>query len=122
MPDVERLRTLVNRLRELSREDKVPWSETSDERAFQAVLRGGVVSISQEQSGYEYGEPTCRYVIRFFDNSGKLLDTAAANDFPEHWAFAGGKEPAEALSELHDLARRKALKVDQALDALLESL
>jgi len=122
MPDVERLRTLVDRLRELSGENRVPWTETADERAFQAALKGGVVSISQEEGGYSYGEPTYRYVIRFFDPAGKLLDSATAEDFPERYAFAGGKQPFEALSELHDMARRKALKVDQALDALLESL
>ena len=122
MPDIKRLGTLVDRLRELSKENKVPWMETPEDGVFQASLKGGLVTIADEAAGYPYGEQIFRYAIRFFDTSGTLLDRATVSDFPENYKFAGGKSPFEALSELHDQARRKALKVEEALDELLKSL
>jgi hypothetical protein len=43
-------------------------------------------------------------------------------DFPVDYKFEGGKKAWDALQDLYDIARRKALKVDQALDDLLRSL
>jgi hypothetical protein len=122
MPDVKRLATLIDRLRDLSERDQVPWTETSDERTFQAALNGYALSIAQEDAGDYYGEPITRFVIKFYDATGKLLDTASETDFIDYPQFAGQKGPREALQELHDMARRKALRVDQALDDLLKSL
>ena len=82
MPDIKRLGTLIDRLRKMSDEDRVPWTETSDEQAFQAAFKGYAVTIAQEVVGYNYGEPTYHYPIRFYDGTGKLLDTATASDFP----------------------------------------
>ncbi|MGA2878055.1 MAG: hypothetical protein ABSG13_03815 [Bryobacteraceae bacterium] len=122
MPDIKRLGTLIDRLRKMSDEDRVPWTETSDEQAFQATFKGYAVTIAQEVEGYNYGEPSYQYAIRFYDGLGKLLDTATASDFPPGYEFEGEKKAWNALKELYDIARRKALKVDQALDDLLRSL
>jgi len=122
MPDVKRLSTLIDRLRGLSEQNKVPWAETSDERTFQAVLNGYAVSIAEEDAGYHYGEPITHFVIRFYDVNGKLLDAASETDFDERLMFEGQKQARAALHDLHDEARRKALRVDQALDDLLKSL
>jgi hypothetical protein len=122
MPDIKRLGTLIDRLRKLSEENQVPWAETADERAFQAALKGYAVTIAHEDAGNYYGEPTYQYAIRFYDTSGKLLDTATESDFPDAYYFEDGKKARLALQDLYDIARRKALKVDQALDDLLRSL
>lgn len=122
MPDIKRLGSLINRLGELSGENKVPWTETSDERVFQAALKGYAVTVAQEDAGDNYGEPVYRYTIGFYDSFGKLLDAATEWDFPKGYEFKGNKTPQEALQDLYDIARRKALKVDQALDDLLKSL
>lgn len=122
MPDIKRFTTLIDRLRKMSDEDKVPWAETSDEHVFQAAFKGYAVRISQEAAGYDYGEPVYRYIIGFYDTFGKLLDSATEADFPETYEFEGGKLARVALRDLYDVARRKALKVDQALDDLLRSL
>jgi hypothetical protein len=122
MPDIKRLGTLIDRLRKLSDDNQVPWAETADERTFQAALKGYAVTIVQEDAGDYYGEPTYQYAIRFYDTSGKLLDTATEGDFPDIYKFEQGKNSREALRDLYDSARRKALKVDQALDDLLRSL
>ncbi|HEX5227673.1 MAG TPA: hypothetical protein VFW44_08175 [Bryobacteraceae bacterium] len=113
---------MVDRLRALSAQEKVPWAETSDERTFQAALNGYAVSIAEEDAGDNYGEPITRFVIRFYDAAGKLLDTATEIDFGDRQMFDGRKHAREALHDLHDQARRKALRVDQALDDLLKSL
>jgi hypothetical protein len=56
-------------------------------------LEGYTVTIAQEDAGDYYGEPTYQYAIRFYDTSGKLLDTAMENDFPNVPKFEGGKTP-----------------------------
>lgn len=100
----------------------MPWTETSGERTYQASLNGYVISIAEEQTVDNFDETVWRYVIRFYDTSGKLLDTATSNDFPTEYKFEGKKNAWDALRDLHDLARHKALKVGQALDELLRSL
>jgi hypothetical protein len=122
MPDIKRLKTLIDRLRKLSDEDQVPWSETSDERAFQAALKGYTVTVAQDYAGQDWGQAVYVYAIRIHDTLGKLLETATERDFQDQRSFVGNKTAAEALQDLYDLARRKALKVDQALDDLLRSL
>ena len=122
MPDIKRLGTLIDRLRKLSDENQVPWVETADERAFQAALKGYTVTIAQDYAGQDWGQAVYVYAIRIHDTLGKLLETATERDFPAEYRFAQKKTAAEALQDLHDVARRKALKVDQALDDLLRSL
>jgi hypothetical protein len=122
MADIERLRTLIDRITPMTLADKVPWTETSDERTFQAQLGNYNVTVAHEFVGQEWGEDVYVYTIRIHDTLGKVLDTAVERDFPENFYFADGKRGREALRDLHDLARRKALKVDQALDDLLNSL
>jgi hypothetical protein len=122
MPDTERLRTLINRITPMTLANKVPWTETSDERTFQTQLGNYNVTIAQEYAGQNYGEDVYVYAIRIHDTLGKVLDTAVERDFPHGFTFAEGRQATEALGYLHDLARRKALKVDEALDDLLNSL
>jgi hypothetical protein len=122
MPDIKRLGTLIDRLRQISGENKVPWTETSDERTFQAALNGYVVTVSLEDAGQDWGQTVYIYSIRIHDLLGKLLETATERDFPVNYKLSGDKNGAEALQDLYDVARRRALKVDEALDDLLRSL
>jgi hypothetical protein len=122
MPDIKRLGTLIDRLRKLSDEDQVPWVETADERAFQASLKAYTVTIAQEYAGQDWGQTVYIYAIRIHDLLGKLLETATERDFPVNYKLSGDKNGAEALQDLYDVARRRALKVDEALDDLLRSL
>ena len=122
MPDIKRLGTLIDRLRDLSDENQVPWVETADERAFQAALKGYTVTIAREYAGQDWGQSVYFYAIRIHDPAGKLLETATEKDFPEEYKFAGKKNAAEALQNLQEVARRRALRVDEALDDLLRSL
>ena len=122
MPDVKRLQKLIERLTMMSESNNVPWAETSEERTFQASLQQFTVTVELEHVGQNWGEDIYRYVVRIHDNVGKLLDEVTERDFPDNSSFAGGTKAHDALKNLYDLARRKALKVDEQLDNLLASL
>jgi hypothetical protein len=121
MPDIKRVGELIERLTRLSERSEVPWAETSDERAFQAALRGYTVTISHEYVGQEWGAEVYVYTIKVHDKLGKLLDAATEKDFPNDY-FPRERTAGTVFQELYELARRKALRVDEAFDDLLGSL
>ena len=121
MPDIKRLLELIDRLTTMSAENKVPWTETSDEKTFQATLNLYTVTVACEYAGQNWGEDVYIHVIRIHDAVGKLLDSATERDF-SGMHLRRGVLAEEALRDLYDNARRKALKVDEALDDLLGSL
>ena len=122
MPDLKRLQALLERIGAMSRNDSVPWTETSAETAFQASVNQYTVTIEKEHLGQDWGEDVYGYVFRIQDNEGKLLDEVRPRDFPEYTLFGGRELPKDALRDLYDRARRKALQVDKQLDDLLASL
>jgi len=122
MPDLRRLQALIERIGEMSRNDTVPWTETSVEAAFQASVNQYTVTIEKEYLGQNWGEDVYGHVFRIHDSEGKLLDEVRARDFPENTWFQGHERPEDVLRDLYDRARRKALRVDKQLDDLLASL
>jgi hypothetical protein len=91
----------------LSREGKVNWQETAGEQTFLAAVAKYVVTIRESN-----WNGSTEYDLEVSDQSGKTLENASVSSGP---LFAD-------LSELHTLARRHALKVDEALTDLLSSL
>ncbi len=122
MPDVKRLQKLIERLTKMSEGNNVPWTETSEEHAFQASLQQFTVTVELEHMGQNWGEDVYRYVVRIHDSVGKLLDEVTEGDFSDKSSFAGGIQAHDALKNLYDMARRRALRVDEQLDNLLASL
>jgi hypothetical protein len=108
MPEVNLLSRLVERLLELTDQGKLEWQETASENDFQATVGHYVVSISQAGPISEEAD----YRIQVSDWRGNVLETAT--EFRE-------KSPG-VLERLFQGARRKALKVDEALADLLSSL
>jgi hypothetical protein len=103
----EQVSKLVERLKRLSAEGKVDWEETADEDTFQAAVSKFVVTVSRIGPR---SDPSYRITIR--DQTGKVIEEATAYSGQE-WG---------QLSDIHDLARRRALHVDEALSELLSSL
>lgn len=122
MPDVDRISKLVEQLGKLSAENKLQWSETSDSSSFQCSFAKYSVTAFEEWSHVDWGKDYYNYGITIRDADGKILESARQTDFPPGMEIAGGLTPFNALKGLYDIARRRALKVDQALDDLLGSL
>ena len=108
---------LVSKLTNLSEEGKVAWEETAaNYNAFRAPLGDFGVALTRGGT-LLYGA----YAIEILDKTGRPIDGAQA-------PYVGiEKDPAahqdwKRLGQLHELARRKALKADEAVSELLTSL
>jgi hypothetical protein len=103
---------LVDRLIELSRSQKLPWQETGDERAFVALLPKFSVAIKKVRG--TAGD----YTFRVVDDFDRLIDEVTASQSPDLPQDGSRKK----LGELYELARRNAVRADDALSDLLASL
>jgi hypothetical protein len=104
----QQVAALVFKLLELSQMDKVDWQETADEKAFLASVSKFVVTIGKEDF-----DPRPDYLLRVADQTGKTLEDARVSRREPYYT---------ELESLYELARRRALHVDEALSDLLSSL
>ena len=103
----EQVEKLVDRLTKLSEEDKVPWEATADDTTFLAPVSKFVVTVAEVET-YD----GIRYDFAIRSDDGRIIDEVLATR-GEDWI---------QLRDLHSMARRKALHVDEALSDLLSSL
>ena len=94
------LTPLVNALVEKTKAGKLKWEETLEENAFIASVGGNTTfKVQRKPDGH---------TLSLFDEKGTLVwDT---------------QQPWLLLEQLFGLARRVALKVDERVDALMETL
>ena len=121
MADSPTLVKLINRLIKLTEENKVEWAETGEAQRFLAAFPQYTVSISKKYAGQNWGEDYYEYPISVSDASGKVLEEASDSGLV-HAEFPGYQSSQDAMKFLYEQARRKALKVDEALSDLLSSL
>lgn len=107
----KQIEQLVARLTDLTENGKVKWRETADEAIFLVPVAKFVVSVGKEDID-TWGQENVRFRVRVLDHSGKTLDDDSASS----------GEDFSRLGRLHELARRNALNVDEALTDLLSSL
>ena len=108
----EQVDKLVGKLTVLSQGGKVDWEETANPSAFQAVVSKFVVTVAFREPTV-WSEPDY-FELEIRDQQGKFVDGAnAASPKTEDW---------KRLEALHELARRRALHVDEALSDLLAAL
>ncbi|MEO5926896.1 MAG: hypothetical protein ABIR70_23985 [Bryobacteraceae bacterium] len=107
----EQIELLIQRLLALSKEDKVNWQETAIEQKFLAAVSKYVVTI--EEATWN----GLHYTLEVSDQTGKVLEAVTVT--PD---LKIDSRSFDELSELHTLARRRALKVDAALSDLLSDL
>jgi hypothetical protein len=94
---------LVNVVLEKTKAGKLTWEETAGKNTFIASV-GGDTTLEIEQ-GREWDDPD---TLRLLDEDGQLL-----------WVIDA---PQPLIGELLQLARRIALRVDEKVDALLDTL
>ena len=114
----QQVATVIDKLLVLSHEDKVVWQETADENTFLAALPKFVITIAMGSERVAPFDPNeiyflPYYQVRVLDQSGKILEEASISKTDPYF---------KESSELHELARRRALQVDAQLSELLSSL
>lgn len=110
---------LVTRLLARTEENKITWSDRSDffsspgvPEVFEAELEGDVkVSISSDQAAIAFA-----VVLKRMAGGDRLLLSVSLEHNPSFgYDLPGESELHDSLAQLHELARRSALKVDQNL-------
>jgi hypothetical protein len=107
---------LISKLTTLSESGKVAWEETANLNAFRASLGEFGVTLSRGGS-LLYGA----YAIEILDKAGRPIDGAQA-PFVGAEKDPDGNQNWKRLGNLHEIARRNALKADQSVSELLSSL
>lgn len=108
----EKIDQLVTKLMVLTEAGKVTWDATADEDTFLTTLGKFVVTLKKEERHFG-AERYNAFRFKILDAGGKALEEAYEVTQTNDW---------ERLRTLHDLARRKALHVEEALSDLLASL
>ena len=103
----EKIDQLVAKLTDLTETGRLAWEETAEEGTFLASVGKFVVTLGEEGPNWP------RYRFRILDAAGRMVDEAVRNL---------DDEDRDRLQQLHELARRKALNVEEALSDLLSSL
>jgi len=111
---------LVEKLTELTSQNKIVWETTADEDTFLTSAGKSVVKIARDG-----GLPDAPvYRIQLLNEAGRVVEEAVASSFDEHGRYDPTQLKPEAalVGSLHELARRSALHADQAVADLLSSL
>lgn len=102
-----RLAQIAEQLLEKSRLDQVAWQETVVEDVYALNLADSSVMVEQRGD---------RVRLRVLNESGTELEATS-------WAQPGSWDALSvALTELFQLARKRALQTDERLDALLQAM
>lgn len=103
-PNEEKMTQILDALLAKTADGKLTWEETEAVNAYCAVLQEGSVRI--EKIGPDY------YSLKVYNGQGVVLEEitrSATSELPQ-------------LQELHEVAHRSALGVDEALDNILSEL
>lgn len=111
-----RMVNLADELRERTKSGRIAWKETDDPTVF---LYSGSSSSVEVDSWVTSGRP--RVALRLRNSSGAEVD-ALNLTYENDFATPGNESAFELLEELHELARRSALNVDEVIDSLLRDL
>lgn len=106
---------IMDRLYKRTEKGEVAWEATVEDGEFQAAFADYSVKIVPRFKTRYATEPD--YVLQIFNADGQLLDETSNVDLEEE-----REEYYEMMKELYSGARRKALRVDTALDSILDEL
>lgn len=95
---------------------EISWEETEEEEEFQTAFPGYSIRIGRERDQYK---ALPYYYLKIFNEQGKLLEVIREADILGEW---GEKEPTPAMLDLYEMARRIAMRVEEALDHILSEL
>jgi hypothetical protein len=107
---------LVEKLTDLTREEKVVWQETAADNTFLTGVVQSVVIVGRVNS-----DPSAPCFIRILDASGKTIEEAYVPDFSSPDRDIALQDLAR-LRTLLELARRNAMKSEKVVSDLLSTL
>jgi hypothetical protein len=100
------------RLHEKTKRGEINWEETEKETEFQAALPAYSIRIAREE-----GQDSVYYYLKIFNQEGKVIEEVAEIDLLSEWESGQPK-----MRELYEMARRIAMRVEEALDSILLEL
>ncbi|PYI92265.1 MAG: hypothetical protein DME97_11075 [Verrucomicrobia bacterium] len=105
-----KLAAIVDRLAAKTRDGEVPWEATENRNTLQAAFSNWTVRLLQKTPSL--------FQISIYNEAGLLLDSATDEDLTT--SVQGGAFT--TMNHMYNLARRRAMGVDQALDSFLAEL
>lgn len=109
---------LVDQLIRATESGRVAWEPTAKPDEFTTSFKGRysiIIAISGDVEETNEGV----YVLKMFDDSERELLRLDSRDFEDAIFKSVGLDP---IASLFRLAQRKALRVDEALDGILQEL
>lgn len=89
---------------------RLSWNTTGKEEIYSANIGDGVFIISPYSAVNEYGEDVYGFYAQTLNKQGTVLDEMGAADGYLY----------QQLKEIHEVARNKALKIDQVYDSMFK--
>ena len=112
----DKLWTLVQKLNERTIAGQVNWERTAEEGVYQASFPNYSVRLfTRERRGER------DYIIQIVDQDGTVVEDSSDVDLARVSGL-GLPDTFDFMRGLYNIARRKAMGVDQALDTLMEIL
>lgn len=114
MPEAAEFEGVVYKLLDKAREDKLDWEEYGP--GFAADLPGGYKFVASRETSQ--GDTTYELLMR--DDRGRMISSLSLTDDPDTLMFR--ERLYKALAEIYELARRKALHVNEKLEKVTDIL
>ena len=108
MASSQKLVALLQSLKEASARNRLEWVESLESGSFESKIKGARIAISEE-----YGESGIIYFISLTDANQKAIETAFLKETDEGFELA---------SDLYEIARQRALKVDEFIDRIISDV
>jgi hypothetical protein len=109
-----KLGSLVELLYVNSQSGKIAWEETEQESVYQVSFPEYSVRISHESDNYNRGD---ELFVQIINSDGLVIEEASSEDIGSVLDEAHTK-----MKNIHDIARRQALGVDEAVDSIVSNL
>lgn len=114
MPD--KVRSFIEKLAARTEQGKVSWERTADDGVYQASFPNYTVHVLTRHNPERRDETD--YVLQIKDEDGAVIEDVS----DETLSIRTGDPISKIMGAMFRQARRKALGVDKAVDAILSAL
>ena len=105
----QKIKQIVENLYEETKDNRIDWIKTETEGTFQVSFVDYSLRIWSRPKPSKFAEDD--YFLGIYDQSGALMVETRSLEFSK-----------ETMKDLYELARRKAMGVEEALDRILDSI
>jgi len=103
------------RLFDKTERGEIHWEETEKETEFQVAFPAYSIRIVSQEGQYAWPD----YYLKIFNQEGKLIEELGEKDIADELI---GRTARPSLAQLYEIARRIAMRVEDALDSILAEL